>query len=106
MLKDLTYLKKTSLRNAINSACELPKPRASTSLCSSSPCVSMLCFAAVLACITALLTNCGLFSRRPSTCRVRVDHGLKDGRASKSSRLTLKLQHLALHTVTAAICSC
>ena len=87
-------------------ACDLPKPHGATSLCNSSPCVSMLCFGTVLTCINALLTNCGPFNRRSSACKVRVDHGLKDGRASKSSRLTLKLQHLALHTVTAAICSC
>ena len=90
----------------MNKACELPKPRVSTTLCNSSPCVSMLCFETVLACITALLTNCGPFNRRSSACKVRVDHGVKDGRVSKSSRLTLKLWHLALHTVTADICSC
>ena len=84
--------KKILSRHATKRACDLPKSHAATSLCNSSVCVSMLCLAAVLACITALLTNCGLFSRRPSTCRVRVDHGLKDGRASKSSRLTLKLR--------------
>ena len=90
----------------MNTACELSTSLASTTLCNSSLCVSMLCLETVLACIVALLINYGPFNRRPSTCKVRVDHGGKDFRVSKSSRLTVKLPHLALHTVTPDICSC
>ena len=44
------------------------RPHTSTTLCNSSVCVSMLCFETVLACVTALLTNCGPFNRRSRTC--------------------------------------
>jgi len=44
-LKSNKYLQ-TSLEHAMNRACELPRPHTSTRLCSSSLCVSMLCFAA------------------------------------------------------------
>ena len=44
-LKSNKYLQ-TSLEHAMNRACELSMPHASTRLCSSSLCVSMLCFAA------------------------------------------------------------
>ena len=57
----------TSSRHAMNNkASELSGPHVSRSLCNSSLCVSMLCFETVLACITALITNCGPFNRRSS----------------------------------------
>ena len=64
-LKSNKYLQ-TSLEHAMNRACELSRPHASTRLCNWSLCVSMLCFETVLACITALITNCGPFNRRSS----------------------------------------
>ena len=64
--------------------CVLSAPHTSTTLCNSSVCVSMLCFETVLACITALLTNCGPFNRRSSTCKLKGDHGVNDSRVSKS----------------------
>ena len=82
-MKSNKYLQ-TSLEHAMNRACELSRPHASTRLCNSSLCVSMLGFETVLACITALLTNCDFFNRRSSTCKVRVDHGVNDSRVSKS----------------------
>ena len=45
LMKSNKYLQ-TSLEHAMNRACELPRPHASTRLCSSPLCVSMLCFAA------------------------------------------------------------
>ena len=75
----------TSLEHAMNRACELSRPNASTSRCNSSHCVSMLLFVAVLACIVALLTNCGPVNRRSSTCLwIRGGHGVNDSRVSKS----------------------
>ena len=50
----------------MDKASELSGPHASTNLCDSSLCVSMICFETVLAFITALLTNCGPFNRRSS----------------------------------------
>ena len=82
-MKSNKYLQ-TSLEHAMNRACELSRPHAYTRLCNSSLCVSMLGFETVLACITALLTNCDFFNRRSSTCKVRVDHGVNDSRVSKS----------------------
>ena len=60
------------------------------------------CFETVLACITTLLTNCGPFKYVLGN----RDHGVTDCSVSKSLRLTVKLPHLCLHTVTNDICSC
>ena len=89
----------------MNRACELSRPHTSTRLCNSSHCVSMLCFETVSVCIVTMLTNCDPFNRRPAK-NVFGSHAVNDCRVSRSSRFTLTLPHLCLHTLTPHIRSC
>ena len=63
---DFNKFKKTSSGMRWTRLLSCLGPIRPTNLCNSSLCVSMLCFETVLACITALITNCGPFNRRSS----------------------------------------